>query len=160
MAETLIDLPKNTTHVTCERLQQRLADAIVLHTHAKQAHWNVKGPAFIALHELFDRLAALAGEQADRLAERIVALGQRAQGTAQDVVRMTRLPDWPQGVGSGFEHLNALARATAAYANGLRADARAVDEVGEMVSADLLVTLAGETDKMLWMLEAHLAADA
>ncbi len=158
MTDMYIDLPETTVRTATGRLQERLADAVVLQTHARQAHWNVRGPAFIALHELFDRVAALAVAQADALAERIGALAGRAQGTAQAAVRATTLPAWPDDAVSGDDHLRALARALAVHANALRRDARTLDEAGDMVSSDLLVGLAGEADGMLWMLRAHLEA--
>ena len=58
-----------------ELLNARLADSIDLATQLKVAHWNIKGPAFIALHELFDQIHAAAGEYVDLLAERAVQLG-------------------------------------------------------------------------------------
>ena len=75
------DLPAATRARVGVLLNARLADTIDLQLQAKQAHWNVKGPNFIALHELFDKVADAAEEASDMLAERLVALGGRAEGT-------------------------------------------------------------------------------
>jgi len=72
-------------------LQERLADSIDLQIQAKQAHWNVKGPSFIALHELFDKIAEESEEYPDLIAERIVHLAG-AEGTVQVVVIEVILP--------------------------------------------------------------------
>jgi starvation-inducible DNA-binding protein len=48
------DLPEANRRELTALLNQRLADAIDLQTQCKQAHWNVKGPSFIALHYIFD----------------------------------------------------------------------------------------------------------
>jgi starvation-inducible DNA-binding protein len=69
------DQPKSARIALAALLNQQLADALDLGLQAKQAHWNVKGPAFIALHELFDAVAAKISEFTDELAERTVALG-------------------------------------------------------------------------------------
>ena len=53
--ETENDLPKDTRTELIAVINQRLADAIDLQAQLKQAHWNVKGPHFIGLHELFDK---------------------------------------------------------------------------------------------------------
>jgi len=53
-------------------LQEHLSNSLDLVTQAKQAHWNVKGPDFISLHELFDKIAEDAEEYVDLIAERIV----------------------------------------------------------------------------------------
>ena len=75
MYETSNDLALATRRSVVEMLNEHLADAIDLHLQAKQAHWNIKGPNFVGLHELFDRIAAQADEYADLIAERAVALG-------------------------------------------------------------------------------------
>ena len=54
--QTKNDLPERTRSALADILNRRLADAIDLQLQAKQAHWNVRGPSFIALHELFDNL--------------------------------------------------------------------------------------------------------
>src|SRR2546430_12633482 len=59
-----------------ELLNQHLADVLDLDFQAKQAHWNVKGPHFIGLHELFDKVAEELEEFTDDIAERAVKLGQ------------------------------------------------------------------------------------
>uniref|UniRef100_UPI00222FB5FD ferritin-like domain-containing protein n=1 Tax=Klebsiella pneumoniae TaxID=573 RepID=UPI00222FB5FD len=76
-------LKSNTRTAMIELLNKRLADAIDLKLAIKQAHWNIKGPSFIAIHELFDQVAARVEEHGDTLAERIVQLGGIAAGTTQ-----------------------------------------------------------------------------
>ena len=73
-------------------LQGRLADSIDLTLQAKQAHWNVKGPSFIALHELFDKVTEEAEGFADLIAERIVQLGGIAMGTLEALDHNSSLP--------------------------------------------------------------------
>src|SRR5215467_6959236 len=75
------DLPENTRREVAELLNARLADCIDLEAQCKQAHWNVKGPTFIALHKLFDDVHEATDEYADLIAERIVQLGGIAEGT-------------------------------------------------------------------------------
>jgi starvation-inducible DNA-binding protein len=76
------DLSEKVRSQVIDLLNQRLADAIDLDTQAKQAHWNVKGPQFIALHKLFDEVYAAVEEYVDLLAERVVQLGGIAAGIA------------------------------------------------------------------------------
>ena len=71
MHPTRNDLSTRTRTKVVEVLNARLADAIDLQFQAKQAHWNVKGPHFIALHELFDKIAGDLGGHIDDMAERI-----------------------------------------------------------------------------------------
>src|SRR5215510_15888568 len=85
------DLAQATRVQVIELLNQRLADSIDLQTQCKQAHWNVKGPAFIALHKLFDEINEDVEEYVDLLAERIVQLGGIAEGTVGVVAGRTSL---------------------------------------------------------------------
>src|SRR5213592_4670897 len=73
--ETKNDLREKTRRAMIDLLNQELADVLDLGLQAKQAHWNVKGPHFIGLHELFDKVAEELEEFTDSIAERAVELG-------------------------------------------------------------------------------------
>ena len=99
--------------------QCSLASAIDLERQATQAHWNVKGPNFIAPHELFDKVAEATEEFSDLLAERVTALGGTAEGRLQAVtVQSAALPVYPGEVFSGREHVDALSTSLAAFRQG------------------------------------------
>src|SRR6476660_9131375 len=95
MYPTRNDLPESARTKLVELLNARLADAIDLQTQCKQAHWNVKGPEFIALHKLFDEVNEEVEDYVDLLAERIVQLGGIAEGTIGAVAKRTALIDYP-----------------------------------------------------------------
>src|SRR6201986_4151650 len=89
------DLNEKTRHAMIDLLNQQLADALDFGLQAKQAHWNVKGPHFIGLHELFDKVAEEFEEFTDGIAERAVELGGTALGTLQSVSKQSRLASYP-----------------------------------------------------------------
>ena len=95
MFDTRNDLPKTTRAKVIDLLDARLADATDLQTQLKQAHWNVKGPTFIALHELFDKINEAVEDYVDDLAERVVQLGGTAHGTARQAAKRSSLPEFP-----------------------------------------------------------------
>ncbi len=71
-----IDLPADLRQTMTVLLNRQLADAIDLGLQLKHAHWNVKGPQFIALHELFDKIAEDAeGESGDAVEDLVEAGG-------------------------------------------------------------------------------------
>jgi starvation-inducible DNA-binding protein len=159
MHKTRNDLAANTRGAMINLLQARLADAIDLSTQTKQAHWNVKGPHFIGLHELFDDVHEHVDEAVDLIAERLVALGGTAEGTARVVAKRSSLDEYPLGITSGIEHCEALATALAAFGKAVR---KAIDEAGEagdQDTADLFTGVSRQADKDLWMVEAHLEGD-
>ena len=158
MYKTKIDLPEKTRRNVIAILNDRLADAIDLQSQVKQAHWNVKGPHFIALHELFDKIAENVEEHIDTLAERATALGGIAHGTLAAVARATSLKPYPQNINEGVAHVKALAAALGAFGARVRAAIDDSTALKDADSADLFTGISREVDKDLWFLEAHLHA--
>jgi starvation-inducible DNA-binding protein len=155
MYETSNDLSPTTRRSVIELLNEHLADAIDLHLQAKQAHWNIKGPNFVGLHELFDQVAAQAREYADEIAERAVALGGVAHGTVQVVSRQSQLREYPLEVGDWQAHVRAMQDALATFGRGAR---KAIDDataLNDADTADLFTEISRGVDKSLWMVEAH-----
>lgn len=136
-------------------LQDRLADSIDLMTQAKQAHWNVKGPSFIALHELFDKIAEESEEYPDVIAERIAQFGGAAQGTIQVVDKRTSLPNYPLIITTGREHIEALAHSLAVYGELVRIAIKQAAELDDPATADIFTEISRSVDKNLWFIEAH-----
>jgi starvation-inducible DNA-binding protein len=148
------DLSPSTRGQVAALLNQRLADCIDLQTQCKQAHWNVKGPTFIALHKLFDEVNEEVEEYVDLLAERIVQLGGVAEGTAREVASRSRLEEYPDLV-KGQEHVDALSSALATFGHGTRVAINEADELGDPATADILTEVTRGIDKWLWFVEAH-----
>ena len=155
MHETLNDLAGNARTAAVELLQARLFDAIDLTTQTKQAHWNVKGPNFIALHGLFDRIHGEMEDHVDTIAERLVALGGQARGTARSAAAGSTLAEYPLEITAGADHVTALASSLAAFGASAR---KAIDEaadIGDQDTADVFTGVSRAIDKALWFVEAH-----
>src|SRR6266446_7725405 len=106
--ETENDISQQRRTELCALLNRRLADAIDLQLQLKQAHWNVKGPHFIGLHELFDKIAEDVESYVDLTAERIVQLGGIAQGTVRVAAGRSRLGEYPPAIADGMAHVEAV----------------------------------------------------
>lgn len=159
MFPTKNDLPAATRTRAIELLNARLADCIDLQTQTKQAHWNVKGPNFIALHELFDEINEAVEGYVDDIAERAVQLGGVAQGTARTVARQSSLAEYPAAV-DGASHVDALSTALAAFGRAARAAITQANDLGDLDTADLFTGVSRGMDKWLWFVEAHAQARA
>ena len=155
---TRIDLPESTRRKLVDLLNQSLADVLDLGLLTKQAHWNVKGPHFIALHELFDKLAGELEEFSDDIAERAVALGGVALGTSQIIAKQSRLPAYPTNLTQGGDHIEAVADRLAAFGKTVRAAIDVSTRIGDADTADLFTGVSRAVDKMLWLVEAHTQA--
>lgn len=153
------DIPEVTRNKVIDILNGRLSDAIDLYFHAKQAHWNVKGPSFIALHELFDDVASTIAGHADLIAERIVQLGGTAEGTVHISAKRSLLAEYPLGITTGKGHVEALATSLAAFGSQVR---QAIDQTAAMQdvdTSDIFTEVSRSVDKHLWLVEAHIQAD-
>ena len=149
------DLPEAARLEAVGLLNQRLADCIDLQTQCKQAHWNVKGPAFIALHKLFDEINEDVEAYVDLLAERIVQLGGIAEGTVGVVKNRSTLTDYPLTLSTGAHHVAALSDALAAFGRTARVGIEEMNELEDAAGADILTEISRGVDKWLWFVEAH-----
>ncbi len=111
------DLNSNSKKVAIELLNARLADGIDLALLTKQAHWNIKGPQFIALHEMIDGFRTEIDGHVDTMAERVVQLGGTALGTTQAVSTNSTLAAYPTDIYKSDDHLHALIERYAKAAN-------------------------------------------
>jgi starvation-inducible DNA-binding protein len=159
MFKTKNDIPEATRVKVVELLNTRLADCIDLQTQTKQAHWNVKGPTFIALHELFDKIHEAVGDYVDEIAERAVQLGGVAEGTARVVAKRSSLADYPAKAVDGHSHVEALSSALAAFGKAARKAIGEANDLGDLDTADLFTEVSRGIDKWLWFVEAHLQAE-
>lgn len=160
MNPTRNDLNSKTRAAVTALLNDALATLIDLQLQAKQAHWNVKGPNFIALHELFDSVVVLVQQLVDITAERVVALGGTAQGSLSAILDCTRLTPYPSNIVSGQEHVSALSDALAAAGKLMRQGIDQAVVLTDAVTADLFTEVARELDKQLWFVESHLQGDS
>lgn len=153
------DQPESRRATVAALLNRQLADLIDLGLQARQAHWNVKGPQFAALHALFEEVAGELAELADVVAERAVMLGGVAQGTLQIVGRASRLAPYPLDALSGPDHLWPLSAALAHVAHSTRAAIDTADSAGDAGSADVITQLSRGLDALLWKVESHIALE-
>lgn len=153
---TNIDLGKGVRKDMVELLNARLAELVDLWSHAKEAHWNVRGPGFIAVHELFDKLAAEIEETVDDVAERAVQLGGRAVGMVRPVAKTSKLPAYPDDLVDQADHVKALAKSLGWAGGKLREAIDTADKAGDAATADLFTQHTRAFDKLLWMIEAHI----
>src|SRR5438552_17590941 len=114
-------------------MNQRLADAVDLQTQLKRAHWNVKGPHFIGLHELFDQIDEAVESYVDLIAERIVQLGGIAEGTVRVAAERSRLEEYPLIIADGSAHVEAVSKALSTFGHEVR---KTIDEAEELEDSD------------------------
>lgn len=154
-----IDISDNARIAMIGLLNARLADAVDLSMQMKQAHWNVKGPNFIALHELFDRIHTGVMGHVDEIAERITTLGGTAAGTAAVAAKVSVLPAYPLDVPGGSDHIDAVSTALSEFGKHVRGAIERAADIGDADTEDLFVEVSRDIDKQMWLVEAHVQAD-
>lgn len=151
-----ISIPEDKRAKLIAILNARLADTIDVQYQAKFAHWNVKGKDFYQLHLLFDTIAEHLEEAADSLAERVTALGGRANGTIRQAATASSVPEYDIDLTDGMAHVTTLTDRLATVANAGRDAIDQTDELGDLVTSDLFTQIVGVADKDLYFLESHL----
>ena len=155
MHKTMNPISENIRGAMVELLQAHLGTAIDITYQTKQAHWNVKGMNFIAVHELFDELHDLTENYVDEIAERLTAMGGQAHGTVQSAVQNSILDAYPIDLVKSEDHLRRL---TESYAKWSAAVAKGIDEAseaGDPFTEDLLTGIGRELDKSIYFMESH-----
>ena len=156
MHNTHIDIALDKRQQIIAILNARLADVVDLGIQAKLAHWNVRGMHFIGLHELFDKVAETANENADEIAERIGQLGGVVVGNVQEVAKNTSLGVFSSDLSKDKDIVGAMTQALATVANNARKAIDQTADLGDQGTSDLLTDVVRDTDKHLWFVEAHL----
>ena len=159
MYETENDISQQRRSELSALMNQQLANAVDLQTQMKQAHWNVKGPHFIGLHELFDQIDEAVEGYVDLIAERIVQLGGIAEGTARVAAERSRLEEYPLDIAEGHAHVEAVAKALSTFGHEARKTIDEAEELEDADTADIFTEISRGTDKWLWFVEAHSQAD-
>jgi starvation-inducible DNA-binding protein len=163
MSMTMTSSMLRTRHPLSEEVRQslvdlldaRLSDTIALALQAKQAHWNVRGPRFLPLHELFDEIAAHAHEWADLLAERAGSLGGLVDGTPAAVASRATLPEYPEGTIDEAAHVDHVIAALSTLSARLGQAIEVAGELGDPATEDVLTEIVRGVDQDFWFVEAH-----
>jgi len=129
-----------------EILNRRLDDAIYLHLQSRQAYWNVKGPDFMALRKLFDKVAGGAQKYANLIAERIVQLGGRAEGTAQAVAGRSSLAGYRLASAGVNSHIAALLTTLTDFGRHPRSASAPASELMDVDTAAIFIEIGRGID--------------
>ena len=155
MYRTANTLPEQIRSRSVDLLNRHLAAAIDLHAQVKQAHWNVRGPTFIAIHELFDKVADAVEEYSDKIAERAGTLGGTAEGTVQTATERSFLEPYQLGVADAEAHIATVTAALASFGESVRNAIGESDELGDLDTADVFTEVSRGIDQQLWLVESH-----
>jgi starvation-inducible DNA-binding protein len=135
-------------------LNRHLAAAIDLRGQIRQAHWNVRGPAFVGIRELFDHVAGVIEEYSDKIAKRADTLGGAVGGTGQTATR-SFLEPYRVGIADPPAHMGALTEALASFSDSLHSAIDESDALGDQDTSELFSEVSRGIDYELWLVESH-----
>ena len=155
MNPTKNDIELETRAKVIDLLEHRVADAADLFYAARTAHFNVKGPSFGSLHELFEKIYTFVDTAVDVMAERAVQLGGQMHTTMRQMVERSSLEEYPTDLRDGIGHCEALSDRLAHFGKLLRENIDEAEDAGDKDTSDMLIDISREIDKFEWMVEAH-----
>lgn len=137
-------------------LKAVLADSYVLSVKTQNFHWNVTGPNFKSLHELFGAQYEEISASIDDIAERIRALGEPSPGSFRDFLEIASIDEAGKKSISATEMLKQLVKDHQLILKTLNSALEAFDEAGDVATVDMLTVRIEAHDKHKWMLSSSL----
>lgn len=148
-------LDDQSRHKMIDLLNARLADLVSLTLAVKQAHWNLKGPGYIGVHELLDDVADRLRDSADMMAERTVVLGGYARGTVEEAASQTTLTAYPLEMEKIEDHIAALKERFLAVGKLVREAVEHASDAGDPGCEDLFTEVSRQLDKDAWFIGSN-----
>ena len=151
-----IGIKATGTQAVCQELSKLLADENILYTKTRNAHWNVEGPDFHAMHLFFEAQYTQLADIIDRVAERIRSIGHYAPGTLKSFLELTHLSEYSEEKNDSKGFIRELLDDHESIIEFIRGNIDPFDEkYGDAGSSDFITGLMEEHEKMAWMLRAH-----
>lgn len=148
--------PENLAHVA-QALNNLLADETVLYIKTRNAHWNVEGPDFHAMHLFFEKQYDELESVIDTVAERIRALGHYAVGTMDGYLKLTHLSELTREENTSLSFVKEILSDHEAIIIYLREHINQIAlDWNDLGTSDFATGLMEQHEKMAWMLRAHL----
>ena len=155
-----IGLTEEQLHGVAELLNRDLADFYLLIIKTKKYHWDVIGPQFRTLHELWEEHYETLTINIDETAERIRSLGGYPLGTAAGFVEYSTLSEHPNDLPDANEMVARLVQDHEQIIRNLREDVdKCSDEYHDEGTADFLTGLMEQHEEMAWMLRSFLEGE-
>ncbi len=150
-----IGMSANEREAVSTKLSQLLADSYTLYLMTHNFHWNVTGPMFSTLHQMFMDQYTEQWEALDEIAERIRALGHYAPGTYAEYARLTTIKE-PESLLNAEQMIEMLVKGNEAVAKTARATFEQAESANDQPTLDLLTQRMDIHEKNAWMLRSLL----
>ncbi|NLY11008.1 MAG: DNA starvation/stationary phase protection protein [Firmicutes bacterium] len=154
--ENRIGLSQEGTKKVAEHMNTYLANLHVLYTKLHNYHWNVVGPEFFTLHAKLEELYDGVAEEIDEVAERILMIGHRPDASLADYLKKATIKEEASEPVSGRTIVETLLADYTSLIKDLRKAIVDAQEIGDEVSADMMIGALANHEKTVWMLDSYL----
>lgn len=154
--KTNIDISEGNRAKVAKLLGALLADEYVLQAKTRNAHWNVEGSDFHAMHLFFEEQYEKIAEVIDVIAERIRSLGLPSPGSLGAFLKVTHLKELDAKLNHSSFFLKALLADHETIIREMRSAVEACDKLGDQGTNDFITNLMEDHEKTAWMLRATL----
>jgi starvation-inducible DNA-binding protein len=155
--KTNIGITEENRHEVTLQLAKLLADEFILYTKTRNAHWNVEGTDFHAMHLFFESQYSQLDELMDSVAERIRKLGHYAPATLKQFLDLTHLSEVLERENTSLDYLRELLVDHEFIIQFLRGNIVPFsDRYGDAGTSDFITGLMETHEQMAWMIRAHL----
>lgn len=148
-------MTKQSTDAVVAALSELLANSYTLYLKTHNYHWNVVGPMFSALHNLFEEQYTDLATAVDDIAERIRILGAPAPGSYSAFAKLSAVQE-ENGQPDAMTMISNLAGDQKLIADCARKVIEAATAIGDDATADLATGRIEVHEKNGWMLRSHL----
>lgn len=153
--ETNIGIEESDREAIAGALSKLLADTYLTYIKSHNYHWNVTGPFFHSLHELFEQQYTELAAAVDEIAERIRILGFRAPATYHEFMDLSSVEE-DSDAPEALEMVRRLAESNEAIISTARKALKPAQSAEDEASVDLITQRLNAHSKAAWMLRAHL----
>lgn len=140
-----------------QKLNNYLANQMLMYIKLHNLHWYVEGRGFFNLHAKFEELYDQTAEIIDVVAERILALGEKPIASLKAALEIGAVKELEDKAIFSDDAVKALKTDVEYWIKDTKEIIKLADEASDVVTADIFTGYLGEYQKLLWMLKAHLA---
>jgi starvation-inducible DNA-binding protein len=154
--KTNIGIKEKDRQAVADQLARLLADEFVLYTKTRNAHWNIEGPDFHAMHIFFESQYEQLDEVMDSVAERIRKIGHYAPGTLTQLLQLTHLTEKSDSKNDSLGFLKELLEDHESIIEFIRGNINPIaDKYNDAGTSDFITGLMETHEGMAWMIRAH-----
>jgi len=156
MTKTNIGINEADRKAVSDQLAKLLADEFILYTKTRNAHWNIEGPDFHAMHVFFESQYQQLDELMDSVAERIRKIGHYAPASLTQMLQLTHLTEKTGDKNDSASFLKELLEDHESIIEYIRGNINPIaNQYNDAGTSDYITGLMETHEGLAWMIRSH-----